>query len=186
MSLNTVDTANWVALNGNNASVNVGQNAGRVELWGGSSYIRIGSATTGSVYQYGNSCSLEIGDSSAHATLTGVLVVTSECGVARLWTNTITAAGGDTGTVTIPASVALTGTVVDVSGGLHVDGKIHPQTDFPGTPSGWSSADGVWIQDNNTTGNRLKITFNSTAYTLTVSNATYKYTLSTAFTRTAL
>ena len=42
-----------------------------------------------------------------------------------------------------------------IDGNLRIDGnvqpygKVNPQTDFPGVGTGWTSDDGIWIQDNN-------------------------------------
>lgn len=74
-----------------------------------------------------------------------------------------------------------------VLGNLNVDGKIYPYDNLPALPGGWSSDDGTWIQDNNSTGNRLKISFNTSSYVLQVSNeaGTYRYA-SAAFTRYAI
>lgn len=63
---------------------------------------------------------------------------------------------------------------------LTVYGRIYPDTDFPGVGTGWASADGIWCQDNNSTSYRWKITYNSSARTLSMSRGTTRH-VSAAF-----
>ena len=71
-----------------------------------------------------------------------------------------------------------------IDGNLRIDGnvqpygKVNPQTDFPGTPTGWTSDDGIWIQDNNpgTPGRRWKMTYNSSTRVLSLSYSTLRHT----------
>jgi len=100
--------------------------------------------------------------------------------------------GAAAGKVVISNNVEVSGLLtvssnLRVLGSLNVDGKIYPYDDLPALPGGWSSDDGTWIQDNNSTGNRLKISFNTSSYVLQVSNeaGTYRYA-SAAFTRYAI
>ena len=90
------------------------------------------------------------------------------------------------GKVTCEETVTIASTLYCLAG-ARINGRIYPGANFPGTPSGWSSADGTWIQDNTTTGNRLKVTFNTSTYVLSVSNESgnYRYT-SPVFTRVAI
>lgn len=71
-----------------------------------------------------------------------------------------------------------------IDGNLRIDGnvqpygKVNPQTDFPGVGTGWTSDDGIWIQDNNpgTPGRRWKMTYNSSTRVLSLSYSTLRHT----------
>ena len=63
-----------------------------------------------------------------------------------------------------------------VDGNVQPWGKVNPQTDFPGVGTGWTSDDGIWIQDNTNVGRRWKLTFNSSTKVMSLSYSNLRYT----------